>query len=319
MTAQGVVPLAEIVRSGFTEGWHDGRLVALAADGSVEFAYGDVEAVMLPRSSNKPMQAVAMLENGLDLTGELLALAAASHAGEPFHLEGVHKILAGAGLDEQALACPPDWPLAEQAKLALVRSGGEMRRITMNCSGKHAAMLATCVINHWPTADYLAPDHPMQRAARAAVERLSGEPVTRDAVDGCGAPLYGISLAGLARAFRTAVLADPQTPERRVADAMRAHPEYVSGTDRLDTDLMAGIPGLLAKGGAEGVQAVALSDGRAVALKVGDGDHDRRAVGPVLVAALRRLGVEEAPVLGRYAETPLLGGGHPVGAVRSMI
>ncbi|ACU77061.1 L-asparaginase II [Catenulispora acidiphila DSM 44928] len=318
MTAQGVVPLAEIVRSGFTEGWHDGRLVALAADGSVEFAYGDVEAVMMPRSSNKPMQAVAMLENGLDLTGELLALAAASHAGEPFHLEGVRKILAGAGLDEQALACPADWPLAEQAKLAMVRAGGDRQRVTMNCSGKHAAMLATCVVNHWPITDYLAPDHPMQRASRAAVERLSGEPVRHDAVDGCGAPLYGISLVGLARAFRACVLAAPATPERRVADAMRAHPEYVSGTDRIDTDLMAGVPGLLAKGGAEGVQAVALPDGRAIAVKVGDGDHERRAVGPVLVAALRRLGVE-APVLSRYAESPLLGGGHPVGAVRSVI
>ena len=318
MTAQGVVPLAAIVRSGFTEGWHDGRLVALDADGAVEFGYGDVAEVMLPRSSNKPMQAVAMLEQGLDLSGELLALAAASHAGEPFHLEGVRKILAGAGLDEQVLACPPDWPLAERAKLAMVRAGGDRQRITMNCSGKHAAMLATCVVNHWRTTDYLAPDHPMQRASRAAVERLSGEPVRHDAVDGCGAPLYGISLVGLARAFRALVLAEPDSPERRVADAMRAHPEYVSGTDRLDTDLMAGIPGLLAKGGAEGVQAVALSDGRAVALKVGDGDPERRAAGPVLVAALRRLGLE-APVLSRYAESPLLGGGHPVGAVRSLI
>ncbi|GAA1998417.1 asparaginase [Catenulispora subtropica] len=318
MTAQGVVPLAEIVRSGFTEGWHDGRLVALDADGRVEFAYGDVEAVMLPRSSNKPMQAVAMLEQGLDLTGELLALAAASHAGEPFHLEGVRKILAGAGLGEDALACPPDWPLAEDAKLAMVRAGGGKQRVTMNCSGKHAAMLATCVHNGWSLADYLHRDHPLQRASRDTVARLAGEPVRFDAVDGCGAPLYGISLTGLARAFQAAVLAAPATAERRVADAMRAHPEYVSGTDRLDTDLMVGIPGLLAKGGAEGVQAVALPDGRAVALKVADGDHERRAVGPVLVAALRRLGVE-AEVLDRYAESPLLGGGVPVGAVRSAI
>ena len=316
MTAQGVVPLAEIVRSGFTEGWHDGRLVALAADGSVEFAYGDVDAVMMPRSSNKPMQAVAMLENGLDLTGELLALAAASHAGEPFHLEGVRKILAGAGLDEQALACPPDWPLAEQAKLALVRAGGGKQRITMNCSGKHAAMLATCVANRWPTKDYLAPDHPMQRASRAAVERLSGEPVRHDAIDGCGAPLYGISLVGLARAFRAAVLAAPATPERRVADAMRAHPEYVAGTRRIDTWLMRGIPGAIAKMGAEAVQAVALDDGRALAFKIEDGGY--RAVGPVLAAALRRMGVGAAgDALGRIASAPLYGGGHPVGEVRA--
>src|SRR5258708_27601035 len=154
MTAEGVVPLAEIVRPGFTEGWHDGRLVALAADGSVEFAYGDVEAVMMPRSSNKPMQAVAMLENGLDLTAELLALAAGSHAGEPFHLEGVRKILAGAGLGEDALQTPEDWPLDEQAKFALVKAGGNRARITMNCSGKHASMLSTCVHNGWSTDDY---------------------------------------------------------------------------------------------------------------------------------------------------------------------
>ncbi|MFL6116653.1 MAG: asparaginase [Catenulispora sp.] len=318
MTVHGVVPLAEIVRSGFVEGWHDGRLVALAADGSVEFAYGHVNAVMLPRSSNKPIQAVAMLERGLDLSGELLALAAASHAGEPFHLEGVRKILAGAGLGEDDLGCPPDWPLAEDAKLAMVRAGGGRQRITMNCSGKHAAMLATCVHNNWPTAHYLDPGHPLQRTTRDTVARLAGEPVRHVAVDGCGAPLYGISLMGLARAFRAAVLAGTATPEHRVADAMRAHPEYVSGTGRLDTELMAGIPGLLAKGGAEGVQAVALPDGRAVALKIGDGDHDRRAVGPVLVAALRRLGVE-AEVLDRYAESPLLGGGVPVGAVRAAI
>jgi L-asparaginase II len=316
--SSGVVPLAEIVRSGFTEGHHLGRLVIIAPDGTVETAFGDVDAVMLPRSSNKPMQAVAMLESGLDATGELLALAAASHAGEPFHLEGVRKILAGSGLTEDALHCPADWPLSQDAKLALVRAGGAPARITMNCSGKHASMLATCVRNSWPTDDYLSPEHPLQQAARATVGRLAEEPVAWDAVDGCGAPLYGISLVGLARAFSAAVQAAPSAPERRVADAMRAHPEYVSGTKRLDTDLMKGVPGLLAKGGAEGVQAVALPDGRAMAFKFADGDLERRACGPVTVAALGKMGVE-AEVLSRYAEVPLLGGGVPVGAIRPLI
>ena len=314
----GVVPLAEIIRSGFTEGHHLGRLVIIGPDGGVEAALGDVDAVMLPRSSNKPMQAVAMLESGLDLTGELLALAAASHAGEPFHLEGVRKILATAALTEEALACPADWPLSQDAKLALVRAGGSPARITMNCSGKHAAMLATCVRNAWPTDGYLDPGHPLQVAARATVGRLAGEQVSWDAIDGCGAPLYGISLVGLARAFSAAVQGAASSPERRVADAMRAHPEYVSGTNRLDSVLMQGIPGLLAKGGAEGVQALALPDGRAMAFKFADGDLERRACGPVTAAALRRMGVE-AEVLCRFAEEPLLGGGKPVGAIRAVI
>jgi L-asparaginase II len=306
MAGSGIVPLASIVRSGFTEGHHRGRLVALAPDGSVEFALGDVGETFLPRSSNKPMQAAAMLEHGLDASGELLAIAAASHAGEPFHLQAVHKILAGAGLGEDALQTPEDWPLDEQAKFELVKAGGGKSRITMNCSGKHASMLATCIHNGWSTDDYLDPDHPLQQAARASVERLSGEKVVYDAVDGCGAPLYGFSLLGLAKAFRACVLAAPSTPERRVADAMRAHPEYVSGTRMFDTVMMQGVPGMLAKGGAEGVQAVALEDGRAVAFKVDDGE--KRAHGPILVAALRRMGVE-AEVFSRHSEVKLVGGG----------
>lgn len=310
--------VAEVWRGDFLESVHHGTVAAVNAEGRLVFGVGQPDALAYPRSSNKPFQALAMVRNGLDLDGELLALAAASHSGEPFHIDGVRRILAGAGVPENDLQCTADLPLGEAAMADLLAAGGHRAPIYMNCSGKHAAMLATCVINHWPTTDYLAPDHPMQRASRAAVERLAGEPVRHDAIDGCGAPLYAISLVGLARAFRGAVLAGPATPERRVADAMRAHPEYVSGTDRIDTDLMAGVPGLLAKGGAEGVQAVALPDGRAVALKVGDGDLGQRAAGPVLVAALRRLGVEAA-VLSRYAESPLLGGGHPVGAVRSLI
>jgi len=216
MTVPRVVPLAAIVRSGFVEGYHHGRLVVLAADGSVDYAVGDVDGVFLPRSSNKPMQAAAMVEQGLDSAGETLALAAASHAGEPFHIEGVRRILAGAGLGEGMLRCPPAWPLAEEAKLSLIRAGaGSPARIMMNCSGKHASMLVTCVRSTWATDDYVSPEHPLQRAVRATVSRLAGEPVGFVAVDGCGAPLFGVSLAGLARAVRACVLAAVGSPERR--------------------------------------------------------------------------------------------------------
>jgi L-asparaginase II len=306
--------LAEVVRSGFVEGRHCGSLVVLAADGSVEYALGEPDAQMFPRSSNKPMQAAAMVRRGLDLDGELLALAAASHSGESFHLDGVQKILGSVGLDASALQTPHDLPLDEVENQALLRAGREPEPILMNCSGKHAAMLAVCTYNGWPTGTYLHPDHPLQQAVLEEVGERTGDRVEHIGTDGCGAPLLSVTLTGLARAFRASVLADPGTAHRRVADAMRAHPEYVAGTRRIDTWLMQGVPGALAKTGAEGVQAVALADGRALAFKVDDGA--KRAVGPILAAALRRMGVD-APVLRKIGDAPLYGGGRRVGEIRA--
>ena len=311
-----VAELAEVVRSGFTEGRHRGSLVVLAADGSVELALGSPGEPVFPRSSNKPMQATAILRTGLELEGELLALAAASHSAESFHLDAVRSILASAGLGTGALQTPPSWPLDEVEKEAWIRSGGHQEPILMDCSGKHAAMLAACVANGWDTARYLELDHPVQQQALATLQQLSSETVSAIGTDGCGAPLMAVSLIGLARAFRALLLADPGSPERRVADAMRAHPEYVAGTRRIDTWLMRGVPGALAKMGAEGVQAVALPDGRARAFKIEDGGY--RAVGPVLAELLRRLGVKgTGDTLNRIACAPLYGGGRPVGEIRA--
>ena len=184
----------------------------------------------------------------------------------------------------------------------------------MNCSGKHAAMLATCVVRGWPLPGYLAQDAPLQVALAAAVAELAGEPVAHVAVDGCGAPQHALTLTGLARAYGRLVRAPEGSPERRTADAMRAHPDVVGGTGRDVTLLMAGLPGLLAKDGAEGVYAAALPDGSAVALKVADGAGRPRV--PVLVAALRALGAD-APVLDELATLPVLGGGRVVGEVRA--
>lgn len=305
--------LAEVVRSGFVEGHHRGSVVVLGPDGAVQAAYGEVSAPMLPRSANKPAQAAGMLGAGLDVDGPALAVAAASHSGEPYHLAAVRQLLAGAGLSTADLQTPPDWPLDEATARDWVRAGGSPERIAMNCSGKHAAMLATCVAAGWPTATYRDPGHPLQQHLRRVLGDLAGEPVAVTAVDGCGAPLFAISLTGLARAARALVLVEPGTPQRRVADAMRAHPEYVGGTARDVTALMRGVPGLLVKDGAEGVCVAATGDGGAVAVKVDDGSG--RARMPVLVAGLRRLGVD-GPALAGLAATPVLGGGAPVGAVR---
>ncbi|MFE1312621.1 asparaginase [Streptomyces sp. NPDC058755] len=307
--------LAEVVRSGFVEGRHRGSLVLLAADGSVELALGDVTSPVFPRSSNKPMQAAGVLRAGLDLAGERLALAAASHSGEAFHRDLVRTMLDEHGLSPEHLQCPPSLPLDQEEQEAYLAAGARRDRVAMNCSGKHTAMLAAAALRNWPLDSYLAPDHPLQQLIRTVVEEAAGEPVAAVGTDGCGAPLMAISLTGLARAFRSFVLAAPGTPERRVADAMRAHPEYVAGTRRHDTWLMRGIPGALSKVGAEAVQAVALPDGRALALKIEDGGA--RALGPVLARALRLTGLT-APVIDRVGRMPLLGGGLEVGEVRAV-
>ncbi|MGH8867741.1 MAG: asparaginase [Actinomycetes bacterium] len=307
--------LAEVVRSGFVESRHRGSVVGLDARGAATLVLGDVETPVFPRSSNKPAQAVGMVRAGLDLGAELLALAAGSHSGEAVHLDGVRKILAGAGLDETALQTPPERPLDDRAYEAAVASGAPRTRLRHNCSGKHAAMLATCVVRDWPLDTYLSPEHPLQVEIRQTFEELTGEFVAATGVDGCGAPLYACSLTGLARAFRVCVLAVPGTPERRVADAMRAHPEYVGGTGREATLLMAAVPGLVAKDGAEGVYAVALDDGRVVALKIEDGGARPRAV--VMSAALRQMGLD-SPALDTLGRVPVLGHGEPVGRVRAV-
>ncbi len=295
-------------------------MAVISADGSALLTGGTATAPMYPRSANKPFQAAAMLRCGLDLDGELLALAAASHSGEDFHVAGVRKILAGAGLAETDLRCPPDRPLDDEAWEAMRRAGEPADRVHMNCSGKHAAMLATCVVAGWPTASYTDPGHPLQQRIRVVLGGLAGEPVTMVGIDGCGAPLLAISVAGLARAFRALALAEPGSPERRVADAMRAHPQWTSGTTRPERALMKAVPGLLLKSGAEGVEGFALPDGRAGAFKIDDGAARGRV--PVTVALLRRLGAAAEPgadraVLDELGTSAVTGGGRVVGEIRA--
>lgn len=312
MSAPGIV--AEIVRSGFVEGHHYGSVVALAADGSVDWSLGAVDTAILPRSCNKPIQALGMVRLGLDLPPDLLALACASHSGEDFHLEGARRILASAGLDETALQTPPDWPLDDTAREAAIRHGRAKDPISMNCSGKHAAMLATCVLRGWDTTTYRDAGHPLQVAIAETFADLTGEPVEVVAVDGCGAPLLPTSLTGLARAFRAMAVAT-SGDEKRVADAIRAFPANVSGTRRDELALLTALPGAIGKAGAESCYAVALPDGRAFALKTDDGAPRVRPV--LMAAALRRSGISD-PAVDATGVLPLLGGGVPVGEIRAV-
>lgn len=245
-----------------------------------------------------------------------LALATGSHSGEPAHIERVRAMLATGGFAEDDLQCPPQLPIDEDAAHAVLAGGGGPARVLMNCSGKHAAMLATCVQAGWPVETYLDAQHPLQRSITATFAELTGAPVPMEGVDGCGAPLLGASLGGLARGFRSLAVASAGTLEHRIAESFRRFPTWASGTRRDEATLLAALPGAIGKAGAEGVYAVALPDGRTVALKIDDGAWRARTV--VMAAALRRLGVVHA-VLDELDSEPVLGGGRVVGEVRAVL
>lgn len=252
-------PIAVATRSGFDESLHHGAGVAVGTDGTIVAAVGDPSLVVYPRSCLKPMQADAMIALGLELPDELLAVACASHDGAPMHLEAVAAILSTVGLGEADLQNTPARPLHAPCSVDAPSS------LRQNCSGKHAAMLATCVVRGWPTVSYLDRDHPLQVAITAHLEDL-GCTVHHVGVDGCGAPTHTLALDDLARVFGTLASGDAA-----VARAMRANPDMVGGSERDVSLWMGAVSGLMAKEGAAGVMAVGLGDGRGAAFKIADG------------------------------------------------
>ena len=304
--------LVEVIRGGYLESVHRGRVAITDPDGRLACSVGAEFAPFYPRSALKPLQAVGMLRAGLDLDGELLALVCASHSAEPMHLDGVRQILDRGGLDETVLQTPPDWPLDEAAREEAIRAGLPKAAIAMNCSGKHAGMIRTTQLRGDDLASYRDPDCPVQLAVVTAIDDLASEQAGNLAVDGCGAPAYAISLYALARAYgRLAQAADGA--EGTVAEAIRAHPEFVSGSRRDELQLHRAVPGLIAKAGAEATYAVGLPDGRGVAIKISDGTPRARAV--AMAGVLQRLGLDHE-VLAAQASAPVLGGGKRVGEIR---
>jgi L-asparaginase II len=304
--------LAEVVRSGLVESRHRGVAVGVDPGGDVVWSWGDPGTVVFPRSSNKPIQALGMLRAGLPLEGRLLAIAAASHSGEQFHLAAVREILALAELDESALQTPPSYPLDPHVHADWLRAGGVREPICMDCSGKHAAMLLTCVVNDWPTDTYLDPEHPLQRLITATFTELTDGPPSVIGIDGCGAPLLATPLQQLARAVGRIVQGAPGSHEARLVAAMVAHPDHVSGTTRWEHSLMRAFPGLVAKSGAESVFVTGLPDGSAYALKIEDGGE--RPLNSVMGRVLELAGLDAAVL---HERPVVLGGGKQVGEVRT--
>ena len=299
--------LAEVTRSGMVESSHRGHLVFIDADGSVPFSMGNTSLRIYPRSSIKAIQTSAMVRLGLPLQPRLLAVVAASHSGSQMHQSAIKEILTLAGLDEGALQNTPDRPLGEKER----RDWGSNppTALAQNCSGKHAGMLLTCVHNGWPIANYLDPSHPLQVACHKELAELSGEEDSSVSIDGCGAPLFVVTVLGLARAVhRLTISADPI--HQVVVQACRDFPVMVAGEGRLTTRKMREIPGLFMKEGAEGVQVGSMPDGRTFAYKVTDGSA--RAAGVLVVAALGKFGVPAV-----VEDLPIYGGKDIIGSIRA--
>jgi L-asparaginase II len=301
--------LAEYVRDGVVESEHRGFLAALNADGSTFKTLGDVETKIFPRSTVKCAQASAMVRRGLDLEPRLLALAQSSHSGAQMHLDGAREILASVGLAESALQCALDRPLGDAER----RAWGENppTQIAMNCSGKHAAMLATCVKNGWPIETYLDANHPLQLAIKSELEELAGEKITLTSTDGCGAPLFLLSLIGLARAIR-AITISTDPVHQSVMNAARTFPEMVGGVGRHNTEMMQQVPGLFMKDGAEAVNVCSLADGRTFVFKVSDGSL--RAFRTIVHACLKDFGIDTA-----LTPEKVMGGPRIIGTIRATI
>jgi L-asparaginase II len=266
----------------------------------------------------KPLQAAVSLGRiEPDLTEELVAIMCASHNGEPGHVRAVRRLLRACGVTEASLGCPPALP----ARIEDAVRSGRPRRVFHNCSGKHAGMVSACVGAGWPVETYLEPSHRLQREVLRAVRRATGVDAPEIGVDGCGVPVHAVPLSAMATLYaRLAV------PERlgavgslaaRAIRAMRTHPFLVAGTRRVDTELMAVLPDVFSKGGAEALSCAGLLDrGLGVAVKVADGGD--RASGPALLRALAQLGaasqqqLDELAPIGRRS---VLGGGRPVGEI----
>lgn len=322
LTVQDSVELAVVERSGFVESRHVGAAVVLGPDGSILARLGNADALILPRSSMKPLQAVACLTAGAVLEGEQLALSTASHAGTDRHAQVVRDVLSEVGLTEDALACPPAWPSDVATRDDMIREHGAQAAVRMNCSGKHAAMLRACVATGWPTTGYLEPSHPLQVHIREVVERLIGEKVAHTAIDGCGAPVYAMSLTALARGIHRVGTASERSPFalHRVAGALvravREHPWTIEGPGRPDTIAIETL-GVFAKGGAEGVMVMVAPDGTTVALKMLDGSLRAATIAAAtLLARHGALSGDQVATLDGALSLSVLGGGHPVGAIR---
>ena len=321
----------EITRGDAIESRHRVHAAVIGADDVLVAAARDSSLVTMWRSCAKPFQVLPLLASGgFDQLGwghEELALACASHGGEPEHVAIAARMLASLGLEEGDLACGPHDPLSSRGARVLRESGALPTRLHNNCSGKHAAMLARAKTQGWATVGYEDAEHPVQRSCLGEVSAWTGVPLDDMAlgVDGCGVAVMALPLDRMALAYARwgrAVQAGEELPARTAA-AIRRYPTLVGGSDRFDTLMLEETQGaVITKVGAEGVHSVAVPGmGIGLAIKVEDGAQ--RAQHVAVLRALQQLGVFSQslpPRLAEFVERPIKNTrGEVVGAVRSVL
>ncbi|MFN2512810.1 MAG: asparaginase [Pyrinomonadaceae bacterium] len=333
-------PLVQVTRGAITESRHRGHVVAVDPDGNVVALLGAPETVTFLRSSAKPHQAIALIASGaadrFGFSEQEIALACASHSGEPIHTEVVASMLRKIGLGPDDLKCGIHEPFSPEVARDLREKGEKPHVLQNNCSGKHAGMLAIAVHLGAPTESYDQPRNPVQLAIGHTISQFSGVPIEDIAIgiDGCGVPVFGVTVKAMALMYARLVAPPPQLEEsirkacNRIVAAMTRYPELIGGTtDRLDTEMMRATKGsLVSKVGAEGVYTAGVTpcrewpNGIGLALKIEDGD-DHRARPTVVIESLNQLGVlndESLEAVSRYAFFPVRNRtGEVVGEVRA--
>ena len=299
--------LLEVLRNEMVESIHSGHLLITDKAGKSILELGDLDSLIYPRSAIKAIQAAAMLRAGLEVSPKQLALICASHAGSSEHLEVATSILAGAGLGEKDLQNTKDKPLGISERLAWAER--EPTSLAANCSGKHAGMLATCRVNGWNISNYKDPSHPLQQLIKREFENLTGRKIDKVGIDGCGAPLFALSLRDLANTFRNLVQSSDGI-YKQVINACRSNPIMVAGLGRLPTILMSKVAGLFVKDGAEGVMVIATDSGEVIVWKMSEGSQ--RGAATLALASLSHLQIEV-----ELEREVVLGGGQVVGEIRA--
>jgi L-asparaginase II len=299
--------LLEVVRNEMVESIHSGHLLITDKAGKSILELGDLDSLIYPRSAIKAIQAAGMLRAGLEVSPKQLALICASHAGSSEHLEVATSILAGAGLSEKDLQNTKDKPLGISERLAWAER--EPTSLAANCSGKHAGMIATCRVNGWDISNYKVPSHPLQQLIKREFENLIGTEINKVGIDGCGAPLFALSLRDLANAFRNLVQSSDDI-YKQVINACRSNPIMVAGLGRLPTILMSKVTGLFVKDGAEGVMVIATDSGEVIVWKMSEGSQ--RGAATLALASLSHLQIEV-----ELEREVVLGGGQVVGEIRA--
>ena len=301
-------PVAVITRDGHGESFHHGVVSVVNADGQELFEAGRADRVVYPRSTLKPLQTLAVLRTGAELTDVEIALATASHSGSRAHRDAVAGFLRRHFLSADLLQCPADWPLSGAEKVQLIGDGGEKSALAMNCSGKHAGFLSACQHRGDSLEDYLEPGHPLQLDIQRVIEEFTGETIAHSSVDGCGAPLHALSLRGLARGIAR-VLSGGDPHGQRIVDAVAAHPWAIAGDGQPNTTVIQALGGI-AKIGAEGLVVIGVPSGITAAVKILDGSM--RATTPVALEALAHVGAIERDMVDNLRATldPVVSAGH---------